>query len=210
VLDSVSYKNATPVSASAFDVAAAPATTTIISAQLVSAVNGTITVTLNGALTSAPAVSDFAVTQTIGSMVATVVPTEVTMDATNTIVTLTVPMVAAASTDQSVVDSVSYQNTAPVNASAFVVAAATATTPVAFSGVYSDGITGGAGLLGNTDAVTVTDGTQVTGVTVNGNPLVLGTGYSINGNVVTVTVTAKTDTVVIETTGGINNPVTIQ
>lgn len=210
VLDSVSYKNATPVNASAFDVAAAPATTATIAAQLVSAVNGTITVTLNAALTTAPAVSDFAVTQTIGSTATTVVPTEVTMDATNTIATLTVPMVAVASTDQNVVDSVSYQNTAPVSASAFVVAAAPATTPITFSGVYSDGIPGGAGLLGNTDAVTVTDGTQVTGVTVDGNPLVLGTGYSINGNVVTVAVTAKTDAVVIQTTGEINNPVTIQ
>ena len=85
-----------------------------------------------------------------------------------------------------------------------------ATTPTTFSGVYSTGIAGNTGLLGTTDDVTVTDGTQVTGVTVNGNPLVLGTGYSVSGNVVTVAVTAKTDTVVIQTTGGINNPVTIQ
>ena len=60
------------------------------------------------------------------------------------------------------------------------------------------------------NAVTVTDGTAVTGVTVNGTPLVLGTGYSISGNVLTVAVTSKADTVVIQTTGGINNPVTIQ
>ena len=211
VVDSVSYKNATPISASAFDVATTPvATPSALAVQSVSAVNGTITATLNSDLTTAPAVTDFAVTQTIGTTVTTVVPTAVTMDPTNMIVTLTVPTVASTSTGQSVVDSVSYKNTTPISASAFEVVATPVTTSTTFNGVYSAGLVGNTGLLGNTDAVTVTDGTQVTGVTVNGNPLVLGTNYSISGNVVTVAVTTKTDTVVIQTTGGINNPVTIQ
>ena len=103
-------------------------TTPALAVQSVSAVNGTITVTLNSALTTAPAVTDFAVTQIIGTTVTTIVPTAVTMDSTNTIATLTVPTVASTSTDQSVVDSVSYKNTTPISASAFDVAATPVTT----------------------------------------------------------------------------------
>ncbi|MFL0194361.1 beta strand repeat-containing protein [Clostridium sp. WILCCON 0269] len=91
----------------------------------VSAINGTVTVTFSSALAAAPALTDFAVTQTIGTGTATtVVPTAVTMDSTNTIATLTVPTVTASTADQSVVDSVSYKGATAVIASAFTVAPA--------------------------------------------------------------------------------------
>jgi hypothetical protein len=118
--------------------------------------------------------------------------------------------------EQTVIDTVAYENTAPVSANPFNVAATTTTTTTSaissqpFYGTYSECLLGNTGLLGNIDDIAVTDGTQVTGVTVNGNPVTLGTGYSVVGNLVTVAVNAKTDTVVIQTTGGINNPVTIQ
>ncbi|MFL0194324.1 beta strand repeat-containing protein [Clostridium sp. WILCCON 0269] len=93
---------------------------------LVSAINGTVTVTvtLSAAPTTAPAISDFAVTQSIGGATATTV-TPTAINTNGNVVTLTVPTVAAStSADQSVVDSVSYQGGTAVIASAFTVSKA--------------------------------------------------------------------------------------
>jgi hypothetical protein len=83
------------------------------------------------------------------------------------------------------------------------------TTPTTFYGTFNTVSLGGISLLGKYATITVNDGTQVTGVTVNGYSKVLGTDYSVSGNTVIVTVSSKNDTVVIQTTGGINNPVII-
>lgn len=188
--------------------------TSNLAVQSVSAVDGTLIVTFNSPLATTPAVADFVVTQTTGTGVTTIIPTVVTMDSTNTVATITIPTVTPTSVEQSVVDTVSYENTTPVSANAFDVAAATTTNTSAvsgqtFNGVYSECLLGNTGLLGSIDDITVPAGTQVTGVTVNGNSVALGTDYSISGNVITVAVNADTDTVVIQTIGGINNPVTI-
>lgn len=93
-----------------------------LNVSTVTAVNGTITLTYNNALTGAPAIPAFDVTQTIGTGVATkVVPTKVELDSTGKIVTLTVPTVEATATKQSVVYTVSYDTAVPVTAKAFSV-----------------------------------------------------------------------------------------
>lgn len=89
----------------------------------ISSTNGTITLTFNNPLAAKPAISAFAVTQTIGTgATITVAPTAVTLDSTGKIVTLTVPQVAATSAEQSIVDTVSYDTAVPVTAGAFKVA----------------------------------------------------------------------------------------
>jgi Bacterial Ig-like domain (group 4)./Clostridial hydrophobic W. len=98
----------------------------------VSAVNGTVTANFATALTAAPAVADFAVTQSInGAAATTVTPTGVTLDSTGKIVTLTVPQVVVAAASQSVVFSVSYKGGAALSAPAFTVANASAITVAA-------------------------------------------------------------------------------
>jgi len=90
----------------------------------ISAVNGTITLTYNNPLSSTPAISAFTVTQKIGTGTAiTVEPTAVNIDATKKIVVLTLPKVSTSSTDQNVVDIVSYDTAVPVTASGFKVVA---------------------------------------------------------------------------------------
>jgi len=93
-----------------------------LNVSTVSAVDGAITLAYNNALTVAPAISAFDVTQTIGTGVATkVVPTGVDLDSTGKIVTLTVPKVAATAITQSVVYTVSYNTAVPLTAKAFSV-----------------------------------------------------------------------------------------
>ncbi|MFL0198682.1 G1 family glutamic endopeptidase [Clostridium sp. WILCCON 0269] len=93
----------------------------------VSATNGTIAVRLSGAPTTTPALSDFAVTQSIsGATATTVTPTAISTN--GDVVTLTVPVVATTSAAQSVVDSVSYQRGIAVSASSFTVNPATTPT----------------------------------------------------------------------------------
>jgi uncharacterized protein YjdB len=113
--------------------------------QSVSAVNGTVTVTLSATPATTPAIGNFTVTQSINGATATsVTPTNIgTSGAT---VTLTVPQVATTTSSQSVVISVSYQGGTAVAASAFTVAAA------------SSGGGGGGGAPLSTTATTSTTG----------------------------------------------------
>lgn len=91
------------------------AATTVAS---VSAVNGTITVRLSSAPTTTPTAIDF----TVKKGTTTVVPTAI--NTSGTVVTLTVPTIAATTTAQSIVYSVAYQSGTPVTASAFTINAA--------------------------------------------------------------------------------------
>lgn len=113
IVYSVAYKGATAVAAPAFTVAKV----TALGVSTVSAVNGTVTVTMNSVPTVAPAIADFAVTNA-GTAVA---PTSIAT--TGAVVTLTVPLVLATAADQSVVYSVSYKTATAVAASAFTVPA---------------------------------------------------------------------------------------
>ncbi|MCB2356039.1 hypothetical protein [Clostridium estertheticum] len=89
----------------------------------IKAVNGTITLTFNNPLVVKPEVSAFVVNQTIGTGVAIkVVPTAVDLDSTGKIITLTVPQVKKISTEQKVVNTVSYDTAVPVTEAGFKVA----------------------------------------------------------------------------------------
>ncbi|MGH4139596.1 S1C family serine protease [Clostridium sp.] len=87
----------------------------------VSAINGKVNITFDSALTSTPSISDFAVTQTIGSTNATIIPMRITMDSTMKMATLTVPTVEAISSEQSVVYGISYKNSTIINSTVFAV-----------------------------------------------------------------------------------------
>ncbi|MCB2360250.1 hypothetical protein [Clostridium estertheticum] len=88
----------------------------------IKAVNGTITLTFNNPLVVKPEVSAFVVNQTIGTGVAIkVVPTAVDLDSTGKIITLTVPQVKKISTEQKVVNTVSYDTAVPVTEAGFKV-----------------------------------------------------------------------------------------
>ncbi|MDR3584733.1 MAG: hypothetical protein P4L59_05340, partial [Desulfosporosinus sp.] len=147
VVYSVSYKGATAVAAPAFTVTKLA----VLAVSSVSAINGTVTVTMNSAPATAPVLADFAVTNAGVAVVPTAIVT------TGTVVTLTVPAIAATAADQSVVYSVSYKGATAVAAPAFTV------TPAGFTfKTVLDALTG------NTIVnVTVTD-SNVTGVTVQG------------------------------------------
>ncbi|MBU3101782.1 MULTISPECIES: Ig-like domain-containing protein [Clostridium] len=103
----------------------------------VSAINGSITVVFNNALTVAPVVADFAVTQTSGTEV--IVPTKVIMDSTMKIATLTVPIVAVTEAEQSIVYGVSYKSAAIVNAAPFIVTVPVANSTITGTVKNSDG-----------------------------------------------------------------------
>ncbi|RIV17894.1 hypothetical protein D2Q93_14825 [Alicyclobacillaceae bacterium I2511] len=84
--------------------------------------NGSLTVTFSSALSTAPTVSDFTVTQSVNGGTATAVtPTAVTMNSGMTVATLTLPSVAATSASQSVVYGVSYDGGTSVQSAAFTV-----------------------------------------------------------------------------------------
>ncbi len=88
------------------------------------ATNGQVAVLLNQAPATAPATTDFTVSQAIGTTAATsVAATVYGFDATTNTAVLTVAPVTAGTVDQSVVYSVAYQTTAPVSAAAFTVSA---------------------------------------------------------------------------------------
>ncbi|MDR3601433.1 MAG: fibronectin type III domain-containing protein [Desulfosporosinus sp.] len=175
-----------------------------LNVSTVTAVNGTITLTYNNALTVVPAITAFDVTQTIDTGVATkVVPTEVALDATGKIVTLTVPQVAATATAQSVVDTVSYDTAVPVTAKAFSVAAQNtnndkaAITGFSFAGL-SPAVTGS--INGTNITVTVPSGTNVAAlvptITTSPDATVSPTSTEAQDftNPVTYTVTAQDST----------------
>ncbi|MBW9173591.1 hypothetical protein K2F43_20605 [Clostridium estertheticum] len=90
----------------------------------VSAINGTTTVTFNNALTTTPSISDFAVTQTIGTGATIIIPTGITMDSTMKIATLTMPIIATTAVDQSVVYGISYKSATIVNSTAIIIKSA--------------------------------------------------------------------------------------
>ncbi len=94
----------------------------IISITNVSTINGTVTVTLSEAPATAPVISDFNVTQAIGTAAATNV-TPSAISTSGAVVTLTVPAVVATSSDQSVVMSVSYKGATAVSANAYLLLA---------------------------------------------------------------------------------------
>ncbi|MBZ9625199.1 hypothetical protein G9F71_020360 [Clostridium sp. FP2] len=94
--------------------------------ESVAAITGAVTVTFNNALTVAPTVADFYITQKNGTGNAeTVVPTEIKMDSTMTIATLRVPMVAIAAVDQSVVYGVAYKSARVVNSAVVTIKSST-------------------------------------------------------------------------------------
>ncbi|MBU3101783.1 leucine-rich repeat domain-containing protein [Clostridium sp. DSM 17811] len=92
-----------------------------IAVKSVSAINGTINVTFNNALTSMPSISDFAITQKSENGDVTVIPTFVTTDLTMKIATLILPMVDPIKTEQNILYGVSYESGVIVNSGAFIV-----------------------------------------------------------------------------------------
>ncbi len=104
--------------------------------QSVSAVNGAVTVNLSAAPATTPAITNFAVTQSINGAAATSAsPTAISTSGTT--VTLTVPQVAANTSSQSVVISVSYQGGMAVAASVFTVPATSNSVRVRVEGLTS-------------------------------------------------------------------------
>ncbi|MEN6463036.1 MAG: chitobiase/beta-hexosaminidase C-terminal domain-containing protein [Syntrophomonas sp.] len=93
-----------------------------ITIQSISAVDGTVTVGLSGTPAVAPQFGDFQIFQSINNAVAsTVTPSSINIDGTT--VTLTIPKVSPTTTEQSVVEMVSYQCGIPVAADAFTIPA---------------------------------------------------------------------------------------
>ncbi len=159
----------------------------------VSAVNGTVTVNLSAAPATTPAITDFAVTQSINGAVATsVTPTAISTSGTT--VTLTVPQVTATTYSQSVVISVSYQGGTAVAATAFTVPATSgsvnvrvegptgnlADTTVSVSGSALDALEAAVG-SSNVGTSTSSYGIYINSIDgVSGNPAVtssVGTGW---------------------------------
>ncbi|MFL0198147.1 cell wall-binding repeat-containing protein [Clostridium sp. WILCCON 0269] len=157
--------------------------------QSVSAVNGTVTVTLSGPPTTAPAISDFAVTQSIGGGAATTVaPTNISTN--GNVVTLTVPVITTSSA-QSVIDSVSFLG-ATVSASPFTVNPADSNTNT-LTGTFTSA-------FGQAYATaTIPSGATVTSVTSDGT-LVASTNYSLSGT--TLTILNVTSSNVVKVTTG--------
>jgi hypothetical protein len=99
-----------------------------ISAVKASAENGSIVALLSDEPNQTPGVSDFTITQKIGNGEAvSVVPSSVSWNAANLTATLTLPVIPATETAQSVVYTVKYRNSAAANAAPFTVLPSSAT-----------------------------------------------------------------------------------
>ncbi|WP_391572524.1 DUF4838 domain-containing protein, partial [Cohnella sp.] len=87
-----------------------------------SAVNGTLTATLNQIPSAIPVIGDFAIVSIVNNGAAVpVTPTLVSWNEANKQATLTVPVIPAASVEQSVVYRVSYKGTSTVQSAPFVI-----------------------------------------------------------------------------------------
>jgi len=124
-----------------------------ISSRL-SAINGTVTVTMSAAPTVAPVPADFTI------MNGTTAVTASAAVQTGTQVVLTVPMIAATATAQSIVYSVAYQKGTAMSAAAFTVAPITSTSNFTFTQTTD--------IVGNTVVNVTPTISNVSGVTVQG------------------------------------------
>jgi hypothetical protein len=128
----------TPMAATAFTVTAAAVPETM---SAVAATNGTVTITLAAAPTTAPVTGDFTATSTIGTGTAAALTLgDFSYDSATATVTYTFTAVAQTASAQSVVVTVAGGTGSPMAATAFDVAAAT-TTGLTFNPVSGTSIT---------------------------------------------------------------------
>lgn len=183
----------------------------VTNTKTVKAIDGRITVTFKYALTTAPKITDFVVTQSINKgTVKAVKPTKITMDSTKKIATLAVPTIVKTTIIQNVVYKVSYKKDTIVSSPTMVVVKAIKVTKINLNKTTDTLTVGGTVNLIATVTPTSATNKAVTWKSSNNNIAKVdsnGKVTAVSAGTATITVTTVDGRKTLTCTVKVNNPI---